>query len=110
MIRYRFGIRPLTRRDAYAQQHRPLVRLDVASRGSTRPELPDPPAVARRLCASPPNSLAARDGRPTRPKPHDFEQMLTSGYLERLGFDYKPATASSTFRLPSTIESLLKAG
>jgi hypothetical protein len=32
---------------------------------------------------------------------------VTSGYLDRLGFDYRPATADSTFREPSKIASAL---
>ena len=33
--------------------------------------------------------------------------MVTSGYLDRLGFDFKPATADSTFREPSKVEQAL---
>jgi phospholipase C len=107
-IRYRFGIRPLTRRDAYANN---IGRsLDWSSPPRDPPELPDPTAVVRNRCQASPASMRGEDGAPLRPKPHDFEQLLTSGYLERLGFNYRAATASSTFRLPSTIESLLKAG
>jgi hypothetical protein len=28
---------------------------------------------------------------------------VTSGYLDRLGFDYEPASAASTFREPSKV-------
>jgi hypothetical protein len=38
-----------------------------------------------------------------RPKPHDLQNLVTSGYLERLGFDYKPATAATMFRHPSIV-------
>ena len=38
-----------------------------------------------------------------RPKPHDLQNLVTSGYLERLGFDYKPATAATMFRQPSIV-------
>ncbi len=31
-------------------------------------------------------------------------RLHTSGFLERLGFDYRPATASTTFRLPDSFE------
>jgi len=34
---------------------------------------------------------------------HDLVDLVTSGYLDRLGFDYKPASAASTFREPSKI-------
>ena len=33
--------------------------------------------------------------------------LVTSGYLDRLGFDYKPATAASTFREPSKVTQAL---
>ena len=34
--------------------------------------------------------------------------LLDSGYLDRLGFDYRPATAESTFREPSKFASALR--
>ncbi len=40
---------------------------------------------------------------PARPKEHDLATLKTSGYLERLGFDYKPATPERTFRHPSKL-------
>jgi hypothetical protein len=30
-------------------------------------------------------------------------KLVTSGYLDRLGFDYQPASAASTFREPSKV-------
>ena len=38
-----------------------------------------------------------------RPKPHDVASLVTSGYLERLGFKYKPATPATLFRHPSKL-------
>jgi hypothetical protein len=35
-------------------------------------------------------------------------KLLTSGYLERMGFVYKPATAATTFRNPSKIAAALR--
>jgi len=29
--------------------------------------------------------------------------LVTSGYLDRLGFDYRPASPASTFREPSRV-------
>ena len=43
---------------------------------------------------------AAATGHPD----HDLMRLHTSGYLEGLGFDYLPATSSTTFRLPDTFE------
>jgi phospholipase C len=52
-----------------------------------------------------PQAGAAADGDPLaeRPKPHDMATLLYSGYLDRLGFDYRPATPSSMFREPSKV-------
>ena len=108
MIRYRFGISPLTTRDQYARN---IVRsFDFESKPNYEvPSLPDPAVVAGNACqaANPSESL---DGgrlpllRPVeRPKEHDLAQLYTSGYLERLGFDYRPATPGRTFRHPSRL-------
>jgi hypothetical protein len=74
------------------------------------------PAAAAALAAgalalsagAPPAGQAAAargdDGQPAqRPKPHDLAELYTSGHLDRLGFDYRPATASSIFRHPSSM-------
>ena len=112
MIRYRFGLKPLTRRDAYARNIARSFDWEGKPR-LTPPALPDPPAIVGQQCAGRDVTLLdRRTGKPIpapeRPKPHDMETLLTSGYLDRLGFDYKPATASSTFRNPNLIEQLLK--
>jgi phospholipase C len=112
MIRYRFGLKPLTRRDAYARNIARSFDWEGKPR-LTPPSLPDPPAIVGQQCAGRSITLLdKRTGRPLpapeRPKPHDMETLLTSGYLDRLGFKYKPATAASTFRSPNLIEQLLK--
>ena len=106
LIEYRFGLSPLTRRDAYARnigrsfdwESKP--RLDL-------PALPDPPDVLSAQCSNRPPS-ALYGGEAERPKPHDMSLLLTSGYLDGLGFDYKPATAATTFRNPRKIEAALR--
>ena len=40
-----------------------------------------------------------------RPKEHDMTYLRTSGYLDRLGFKYKPATPESTYREPHKVVS-----
>jgi hypothetical protein len=45
----------------------------------------------------------------SRPKGHDLEYLITSGYLDRLGFDYVPATAATMFRHPHKVESAHRA-
>jgi phospholipase C len=107
MIRYRFGIDPLTRRDAYAQniakafdfQSKP--RLEV-------PDLPDPQAVASAQCSNRSPGLKLGADGAQRPREHDLKYMLTSGYLDRLGFKYRPATPSTMYRRPHMVASALE--
>jgi phospholipase C len=106
MIEYRFGVGPLTRRDAYA--HNIARSFDFESKPRLGlPNLPDPTMVASAPCPNPgANGATVAD----RPKAHDMTALRTSGYLDRLGFDYRPATASAMFREPTKIEALLRAG
>ena len=100
MIRYRFGLRPLTRRDAYAAN---IARsFDWESKPRLgRPHLPDPATVVAQQCGGqPPGARAA-----ARPAPHDMTLLLTSGWLERLHFHYRPATPESTFRHPHKVRT-----
>jgi phospholipase C len=112
MIEYRFGLAPLTRRDSYAQN---IARsFDWESKPRLeRPNLPDPPAVASMQCSNrPPGAFKQGESAqpaPQRPKDHDMKILLTSGYLDRLGFKYKPATPASTYRQPHMVSSRLEA-
>src|SRR3954463_15441231 len=99
MIEYRYGLAPLTRRDAYAQN---IARsFDFASKPRLEvPDLPDPPTVALTQCSNqPPGAKLGADGA-QRPHEHDLKYLLTSGYLDRLGFDYKPAPPPTMYRKP----------
>ena len=49
----------------------------------------EPPSTVPLPSLHPPVPKAAR------PKPHDVAQLATSGYLERLGFRYRPASAAT---------------
>jgi phospholipase C len=95
-ICYRFGIKPLNRRVAYAANIARSLDWDAKPRLDL-PELPRPEHVVSLPC--PGNA----DGTKARPAEHDVVEMLTSGYLDRLGFQYRPATAASTFREPSKV-------
>jgi phospholipase C len=132
MIRYRYGLPPLTPRDLYANNI--AAAFDFESPNFTPPALPQPPEIIATACSgstpvdsggtgvgiggpigSPP--AAERDRRahpagrrrhetapvPKRPKPHDIYSLVTSGLLERLHFDYKPATPATMFRHPSKL-------
>jgi phospholipase C len=108
MIEYRYGLAPLTRRDAYAQN---IARsFDWGSKPRLElPALPTPPAVAGAQCQNTaPSPKAQPGGVATRPKEHDLNALLTSGYLDRLGFKYRPATPASTYRQPHKIASRLE--
>jgi phospholipase C len=107
LIEYRFGLRPLKRRDAYA--HNLGHSFDWTSKPRLRPpSLPDPPNVASAQCSNqPPGVFKAGDG-PQRPKEHDMKYLLTSGYLDRLGFKYRPATPGLVYRQPHKIVSALE--
>ena len=105
LIRYRYGIPPLTVRDAYARNI--VQSFDFESKPNFEvPDLPDPPQIVGQSCQG---GLPVPDPglQPLpvaqRPKEHDLAALYSSGYLERLGFDYAPATPSRTFREPSAL-------
>jgi phospholipase C len=116
MIEYRYGLAPLTRRDKYARN---IARsFDFVSKPRLDPpHLPTPAHVMSHACAVPGLALPNTGGAPevqvppvtlTRAQPHALTEMRTSGYLERLGFKYRPATAATTFRQPAEITSRLR--
>jgi phospholipase C len=96
MIEWRFGLKPLTKRDRYAQN---IARsFDWSSKPRLElPNLPRPEHVVSQACPGDPDQGA------TRANDHDVMKLVTSGYLERLGFDYQPASPASTFREPSKV-------
>jgi phospholipase C len=112
MISYRFGLPPLNRRLAYSPnvarsfdwQSKP--RLDV-------PPLPTPPHIVGQQCpgrsVSVLSTQSTQSPEPVRPKPHDLAILRDSGYLEQLGFHYRPATAESTFRHPKKVRAAYRA-
>jgi phospholipase C len=113
LIEYRYGLSPLTTRDKFARNIGRSFDFESKPRLDP-PHLPDPPAVMSHACAAPPVGLpnpglpvvptAAATSTAKRHKPHDLAFLNSSGYLERLGFHYRPATAELTFRHPSHIK------
>ncbi len=117
MIRYRYGLPALTPRDLYANNI--AAAFDFEHPHLTPPALPTPPTVIASPCGAPAGleklpvgrhekergvpamGLEQRPAR--RPKPHDLQSLVTSGWLERLHFDYKPAKPSDVFRHPSKL-------
>jgi phospholipase C len=119
MIRYRYGLAPLTPRDLYANNI--AAAFDFESKPNYDiPDLPSPPEVIASSCAGAPpvdsggggvddGPLGAPPGTVpslaelAKARPRDSAEMLTTGYLERLGFNYKPATPSTIYRQPSKL-------
>ena len=110
MIRYRYGLPPLTPRDLYANNIAAAFDFQSSPRLEP-PALPTPAHIMSTSCGgsnsggldaatvigSPPPAGAARA------KPHDLATLHTSGYLERLGFHYRPATPATMYRHPSAL-------
>jgi phospholipase C len=96
MIEYKFGLAPLTKRDAYARN---IARaFDWNSKPRLQlPNLPDPAAVVSMPC---PQALA---GEEVAAEDHTMTQLVSSGYLDRLGFDFKPARPEDMFREPHKV-------
>jgi phospholipase C len=118
MIRYRYGLAPLTPRDLFANNI--AAAFDWESKPKLQPpELPTPPNVIRAACAgtSPVDSggaglddggligvpLLSSDGASNDREPHSLYDMVSTGYLERLHFKYRPATAATMYRHPSKL-------
>jgi phospholipase C len=113
MIRYRFGRPALTPRDLYANNI--AAAFDFESEPDYDvPDLPHPPEVISSACAGSdgldvgtilgsPIIKPAAAPPPARAKPHDLYSLVSSGYLERLGFDYRPVTPARMFRHPSKL-------
>ena len=99
LIAYRFGLDPLTLRDAQAGN---IGRsFDWTSKPALDlPDLPRPEHVVSMPC---PGALPGG----VRAKDHDVLELVTSGYLDRMGFDYRAATPASTFREPSKVRQAL---
>jgi phospholipase C len=93
MISYRYGLPPLNRRLAYSAN---IARsFDWSRPRLDRVPLPDPPNIVSRPCPAPSAHAAS-----TREQ-HDLMGLAESGYLERFGFKYRPATPATMFRQPS---------
>jgi phospholipase C len=105
MISYRYALTPLNRRVAYA--HNIARSFDFESKPrTTPPALPDPVTVVSQPC--PGATARSADGSaPQREKEHDVMDLVNSGWLDRLGFDYRPARPEDLFRQPHSVRSAL---
>jgi phospholipase C len=95
LVEYRFGLEPLTRRDAYAGNIGRSFDWESKPRLDP-PGLPRPEHVVSMAC---PGALPGG----VRAKDHDVLDVVSSGYLDRLGLEYRAATPESTFREPSKV-------
>jgi len=106
LIEYRFGLTPLNARTRYARN---IGRaFDFASKPRQPPQLPDPAAVATSPCSAQElrgESASERDSAPARPAEHDLSKLLETGYLDRLGFEYRPWTPKTTYREGDKVRS-----
>jgi phospholipase C len=97
LIEYRFGLSPLNKRDANATNIGLAFDWDDKPR-LDRPSLPDPPMVVSQPCAA-----GGLNTPMVAPAPHDLFDMVTSGYLDKLGFNYQQPTLGSIVRQPDTL-------
>lgn len=103
LISYRFRLGSLNKRHRYASNigrsfHWRRRRFDP-------PELPDPVAIAAVRC-----SLGGNPKTPgqMRPKPHDMVDLETSGLLDELGYEVRPASYDQIFRSPDSVATALR--
>src|SRR4051794_24689690 len=95
LITYRFGIKPLNKRVRYAHNIGRSFDWDGKPRLEI-PDLPTPEHVVSLPCAT-------GGGDQARASEHDLVDLATSGYLDRLGFDFRRAQPSDGFRKPDSV-------
>jgi phospholipase C len=115
LIEYKYGLTPLTLRDAAAKTDSAQIgpndhgniglAFDFANPNFNVPNLPDPATVVSKPCATSPYT----DGVDVPPEaPHaELRDLVTSGYLERVGYDYEPPTLGEVFREPDSVRQAL---
>ena len=60
------------------------------------------------MIAATPCSAGGSDSIVERPKAHDLVDLETSGLLDRLGYDVKPAKLDQIFRSPDSVAGALR--
>ena len=113
-VRYRFGAKALTTRDAYARNIG--YAFDWESKPRLEPpELPDPATVATQTCTARGFTGSRAKTLPDprqllRPKPHDFDLLESTGYLERVGVKHHKTDPLLMFREPSKVIGAYRGG
>ena len=103
LIAYRYKLGHLNKRHRYATNIGRTFRWGKPN--FDPPSLPDPAAVAATPC-----SLQGSDQRLQRPKPHDMNDLESSGLLDALGYDVPNASLDQLFRAPDTVRRALEDG
>jgi phospholipase C len=98
LMSYRFGLGNLNKRHRYARNVGRSMEWDKPS--FTPPELPDPAAIMAKPCR-----LGGSDAAAARPKEHDIVWLESSGYLDQLGYEVRPATPERIFRYPGSVKT-----
>jgi phospholipase C len=102
LISYRWGLGHLNRRHRYAFNIGHTLNFDKPV--FERPELPDPVNVASVGC---PAKAESGFGAAARPNPHDMVTLVDSGYLDRVGFEWRVAGPEQMFRKPDSVRRAL---
>ena len=113
MIEYRFGLEPLTARDAAAKTDPALIgandlanialAFDFANPRFGIPDLPDPATVVSMPCATAPLTDGTQTSSSAEAPHEELRAMVSSGYLESVGFDYEPPALGDVFSSPDSI-------
>jgi phospholipase C len=104
LISYRFGMGYLTTRHAYASDIGRSFNFDDPD--TEPPDIPDPSTIVATPCAL--GGAGAEGADASRPEPHHLAELETSGLLDRLGYEVKPATIDRIFRDPGSIRGGLE--
>jgi phospholipase C len=102
LISYKLGLGYLNKRHRYAFNIGRTFNWNKPN--FERPNLPDPATVASQSCSS--QGFRGADA-PAREKDHDLMELQTSGFLERVGYDYVPPTADRIFSEPDKLRQAL---
>jgi phospholipase C len=105
LISYRFGLGYLTARHRYASDIGRSFNFDNPD--PKPPELPDPGQVAATPCSL---GGSGREGTTARPEPHHLAKLETSGLLDELGYEVRPADFDQIFRNPDGVAKALAEG
>ena len=100
LISYKFGLGHLNKRHRYATN---IGRsFNWGKPNFNPPNLPDPTKIVATPCS------AQSDQQSARPKAHDLVDLETSGLLDRLGYEVRPASYDQIFRSPDGVQKALR--